>query len=41
MLAIEEYPKTLAGELTDHITAFSLGGLEALAARRARGKRAR
>ena len=41
MLAIEEYPETLAGELTDHIAEFSLGGLEALAARRSRGKRAR
>jgi TetR/AcrR family transcriptional regulator, regulator of cefoperazone and chloramphenicol sensitivity len=41
MLAIDEYPRTLADELTDHITDFSLGGLEALAARRARGRRAR
>ena len=39
MLAIDEYPRTLAAELTDHITDFSLGGLERLAARR--GRRAR
>jgi AcrR family transcriptional regulator len=39
MLAVDEYPRTLAGELTDHITDFSLGGLEQLAARR--GRRAR
>jgi AcrR family transcriptional regulator len=39
MLAVDEYPRTLAAELTDHITDFSLGGLERLAARR--GRRAR
>jgi len=39
MLAIDEYPGTLAAELTDHITDFTLGGLERLAARR--GRRAR
>jgi len=41
MLAIEDYPRSLAAELTDHITDFSLGGLEQLAAQRARGRRAR
>ena len=41
MLDIVEYTRTLADELSDHITDFSLGGLEALAARRARGRRAR
>jgi AcrR family transcriptional regulator len=39
MLAVDEYPRTLAAEVTDHITEFSLGGLERLAARR--GRRAR
>jgi AcrR family transcriptional regulator len=41
MFEVEEYPKGLAAELTDHITDFSLGGLEQLAARGARGRRAR
>lgn len=41
MLDVEEYPGNLAAELTDHITDFSLGGLEHLAAQRARGRRAR
>jgi AcrR family transcriptional regulator len=41
MFDVEEYPKSLATELTDHITDFSLGGLEQLAAQRARGRRAR
>lgn len=39
MLALDEYPSTLAAELTDHITEFTLGGLDQLAARR--GRRAR
>ena len=39
MLAVDEYPRTLAAEVTEHITEFSLGGLERLAARR--GRRAR
>ena len=41
MLDVEEYPKSLAADLTDHITDFSLGGLGQLAARGARGRRAR
>ena len=41
LLDIPEYPRSLAAELADHITDFSLGGLEQLAARRNRGRRAR
>lgn len=41
MLELAEYPKTLAAEVTEHITEFTLGGLEFLAARRSRGRRAR
>jgi AcrR family transcriptional regulator len=41
MLGVDEYPRSLAAELTEHITEFSLGGLEQLAARRTRGRRAR
>ena len=40
MFDVPGYPRGLAAELTDHITDFSLGGLEHLAARRARGRRA-
>ena len=41
MLAVEEYPRSLAAELTEHITEFSLGGLAQLAARQPRVRRAR
>lgn len=41
MLDVSEYPRGLANELTDHITEFSLGGLERLASSRSRGRRAR
>jgi len=41
MMDVPAYPRGLAAELTEHITEFSLGGLERLAARRSRGRRAR
>jgi AcrR family transcriptional regulator len=41
MFDVSQYPRGLAAELTDHITDFSLGGLEQLAARRARARHAR
>ena len=41
MLDVPGYPRGLANELTEHITEFSLGGLERLASSGNRGRRAR
>ena len=38
MFGFDEYPKGLAAELSDHITEFSLGGLERLGSRRRRAR---
>jgi TetR/AcrR family transcriptional regulator, regulator of cefoperazone and chloramphenicol sensitivity len=40
MLGLPAYPRGLWRELAEHITEFSLGGMERLAARRARGRHA-
>jgi TetR/AcrR family transcriptional regulator, regulator of cefoperazone and chloramphenicol sensitivity len=41
MFDVPQYPRGLAAELAEHITEFSLGGLERLAAPGSRGRRAR
>jgi len=41
MLGVREYPRGFTRALTEHITAFSLGGMDHLATRRRRGSRAR
>lgn len=41
MLGLPDYPRGFGAELTEHITEFSLGGMEQMAARRSRRRRAR
>jgi AcrR family transcriptional regulator len=41
MWGLREYPRGLARQLAEHITEFSLGGLERLAGRKAKGRHAR